>query len=251
MSHDPVLPSGLVDYDHLDRPVRVYADGIFDLFHFGHARALEQAKKVFPNTYLLVGVCGDEITHRLKGKTVMTDKERCECVRHCKWADEVVEDAPWFITQEFIDKHQIDVVVHGEDACLDEHGRDVYQFVKDQGKYRTIKRTEGVSTSDLIMRVVRDYDDYISRNLARGYNRDQLNLSLVRETAITARAKLRTLRSTANLKIKKLNASAKKNIMDLNDKAHVFGRRLASKLPWFRPHRDGGETTASEAEDNV
>jgi len=85
----------------------------------------------------------------------MTDKERYESIRHCRWADEVVEDAPWVVNQDFLDLHAIDYVAHGEDMCYDADGNDTYAFVKSQGRFRTIKRTDGISTSDIILRVVK------------------------------------------------------------------------------------------------
>ncbi|KAL6198661.1 hypothetical protein ACLB2K_028450 [Fragaria x ananassa] len=179
-----------------DRPVRVYADGIYDLFHFGHARSLEQAKKSFPNTYLLVGCCNDEVTHNYKGKTVMTDVERYESLRHCKWVAEVIPDAPWVLTQEFLDKHQIDYVAHDSLPYADTSGagKDVYEFVKSVGKFKETKRTVGISTSDIIMRIVKDYNQYVMRNLDRGYSRKDLGVSYVREKRLRVNMGLKKLR---------------------------------------------------------
>ncbi|XP_042005408.1 choline-phosphate cytidylyltransferase 2-like [Salvia splendens] len=178
-----------------DRPIRVYADGIYDLFHFGHARSLEQAKKSFPNTYLLVGCCNDEVTHKFKGKTVMTESERYESLRHCKWVDEVIPDAPWVIDQEFLDKHNIDYVAHDSLPYADASGagNDVYEFVKAVGRFKETKRTEGISTSDIIMRIVKDYNQYVMRNLDRGYSRKELNLSYVKEKRLRVNMRLRKL----------------------------------------------------------
>ena len=59
-----------------NNPVRVYADGVFDMFHFGRAKVLEQAKKSFKYAYLIVGVSGDADTINKKGKVVMNQTER-------------------------------------------------------------------------------------------------------------------------------------------------------------------------------
>ncbi|CAG8653871.1 19051_t:CDS:2 [Gigaspora margarita] len=163
-----------------DRPVRIYCDGIYDVFHFGHAKSLEQAKKSFPHVYLLVGVCDDETTNKKKGKTVLNERERAESLRHCKWVDEVIEHAPWIVDQEFLDKHNIDYVAHDDLPYASGDTDDVYAFVKEQGRFLPTQRTDGISTSDIITRIVRDYDQYVRRNLERGVSPKELNIGFLK-----------------------------------------------------------------------
>lgn len=177
-----------------DRPVRVYADGVFDLFHLGHMRQLEQAKKAFPNTYLIVGLPADSETLRRKGMTVLTDYERAETLRHCRWVDEVVENAPWEITPDFLEKHRIDYVAHDDLPYSAGDVDDIYAPLKKAGKFVPTQRTEGVSTSDIISRIVRNYDLYVMRNLARGVDRRELNVSLLKKNELELRQHIKEFR---------------------------------------------------------
>eukprot|EP01116_Phalansterium_solitarium_P005231 TRINITY_DN16677_c0_g1_i1.p1 TRINITY_DN16677_c0_g1~~TRINITY_DN16677_c0_g1_i1.p1 ORF type:complete len:226 (-),score=42.89 TRINITY_DN16677_c0_g1_i1:222-899(-) len=181
------------------RQLRVYTDGIFDVFHYGHARALKVARDLFPDTYLIVGVCGDEVTASHKGKTVLTHDERVESVKYCRWVDEVVENAPWEITEDFVKQHQIDYVVHGDDPGDRQYQPELfYKYPIEAGIFRTFPRQSATSTSELILRILRNYNAYVMRELHRGYSRQDINISLFKEKQIQLEEELHSLASSVS-----------------------------------------------------
>jgi choline-phosphate cytidylyltransferase len=159
-------------------------------------RQLEQAKKAFPDVYLIVGVTGDKETHKRKGLTVLSGQERAETVRHCKWVDEVIEDCPWIVTPAFLEKHQIDYVAHDDIPYGADEGDDIYKPIKEKGKFLVTQRTEGVSTTGIITKIVRDYEKYLARQFKRGTTRQELNVSWLKKNELDLKRHVSEIRDS-------------------------------------------------------
>lgn len=132
--------------------VRVWCDGCYDMVHFGHANQLRQAKKM--GTSLIVGVHNDYEISVHKGPPVFNEKERYRMVRGIKWVDEVIENAPYVTKVETLERHKCSFCVHGNDITLTADGQDTYAEVKSCNRYRECQRTPGVSTTDLVGRML-------------------------------------------------------------------------------------------------
>ncbi|XP_063244456.1 ethanolamine-phosphate cytidylyltransferase isoform X3 [Bacillus rossius redtenbacheri] len=122
------------------------------MVHFGHANSLRQAKAL--GDYLVVGVHTDKEITKHKGPPVFCEEERYKMVRAIKWVDEVVEGAPYVTTLETLDKYNCDLCVHGDDITMTADGVDTYHIVKKAGRYKEVQRTAGVSTTDLVGRML-------------------------------------------------------------------------------------------------
>lgn len=92
---------------------KVITYGTFDLFHYGHLRILERAKAL--GDYLVVAVSSDEF-NAIKGKKCVYPYEhRAEIVKAIKYVDEVIPEHRWEQKADDIKKHNVDILVMGND----------------------------------------------------------------------------------------------------------------------------------------
>lgn len=72
----------------------------------------------------------------------------------CRWVTRCVPSAPYVTFLPWVSHYGCKYVVHGDDITSDSNGEDCYRFVKAAGRFRVVKRTPGISTTDLVGRML-------------------------------------------------------------------------------------------------
>lgn len=122
---------------------RVYVDGVFDLFHLGHIRLLKRAKSY--GQQLIVGIVTDKDAISYKRQPIIPYSIRRQTIIESGLADIIVE-AQLVTTKEFIEKHNIDMIIHGDESKQLEF----YQEAYDMGIMNYIPYTEEICTTKIL-----------------------------------------------------------------------------------------------------
>lgn len=69
----------------------------------------------------------------------------------CRYVDEVLPNAPLMVDRAWIEKYNIDLVVHGNDYSHEQHEY-YYKVPIEMGIFRTVVYTRGISTTEIIRR---------------------------------------------------------------------------------------------------
>ena len=130
----------------------VFTNGCFDILHQGHVRYLSEAKKC--GDYLIVGLNSDRSVRSIKGKNrpFIHEGARAELLAALCFVDGVVifdEEDPLAIIK-YIQPH---ILVKGADWAEDDIiGAELIK--KTGGEVKRIPLVPGISTSDIIRRIV-------------------------------------------------------------------------------------------------
>ena len=134
------------------KPIRIYMDGVFDIIHSGHFNAFRQAQ--YLGDILVCGLNSDADVAKAKGKTLMDIKERSSLAGSSKWIGEVALDTPYTPSIETLDTYNCDYLAHGDDIPTNENGQTIYDDIIAKKRLRVFRRTEGISTTVIIGRLL-------------------------------------------------------------------------------------------------
>lgn len=129
-------------------PIIVYVDMVADLFHVGHVEFLRRAKE--HGDILKVGIHNDKTVESYKRQPIMNMKERISVVESCKYVDEVIPDAPLVVSRDYLESHNVDIVIHPT-GLTEESKTMMYGQILD--KLKVIDYTDGISTSIILDRL--------------------------------------------------------------------------------------------------
>jgi cytidyltransferase-like protein len=121
---------------------RVLVDMSATILHHGHIRLLAKASEY---GRVVVALTSDsEILSKKGYNPEIAFNERQEILKAIKYVHEVIS-SPWLIDDEFLDKHNIDYLVHGHDNSN--------PIAKE--KLIIVPRTEGISSTKIRSAVLR------------------------------------------------------------------------------------------------
>lgn len=127
--------------------MRVYLDGVFDMFHVGHLRAIQHCATLGE---VLIGVISDEDATAYKRCPTIAEDDRAAIVEALGCVHAVIRHPPLVMTAAFMAEHAIDLVVHGFADAADEAAQaDLFRVPREMGKFRAIAYHHGISTTQI------------------------------------------------------------------------------------------------------
>ena len=120
---------------------RVLTYGTYDLLHYGHIELLRRAKQY--GDYLIVALSTDEFNKLKNKKSYYNYEQRKMMLESIRYVDLVIPENNWEQKTDDVKNFKVDTFLMGHDW------EGEFDFLKDHCEVIYIKRTEGISTTQI------------------------------------------------------------------------------------------------------
>ncbi|WP_394881864.1 glycerol-3-phosphate cytidylyltransferase [Mammaliicoccus sciuri] len=120
---------------------RVLTYGTYDLLHYGHIELLRRAKQY--GDYLIVALSTDEFNKLKNKKSYYNYEQRKMMLESIRYVDLVIPENNWEQKTDDVENFKVDTFLMGHDW------EGEFDFLKDYCEVIYLKRTEGISTTQI------------------------------------------------------------------------------------------------------